>query len=47
MPPGLQRALLEAEGILFRPNGTLDLTRYRWIPPFARAARKRPIARKT
>lgn len=32
MPPGLQRAMLEAEGIEFRPNGTLDLTRYRWAP---------------
>lgn len=32
MPPGLQRALLEAEGVVFRPGGTLDLTRYRWVP---------------
>ncbi len=32
-PPGIQRALLEEEGIEFRPNGTLDLTRYRWDPP--------------
>lgn len=32
MPPGLQRALLEAEGVAFRPNGTLDLARYRWVP---------------
>jgi methylated-DNA-protein-cysteine methyltransferase-like protein len=32
MPPGLQRAMLEAEGVAFRPNGTLDLTRYRWVP---------------
>ena len=32
MPPGLQRALLEAEGVEFRPNGTLDLDRYRWAP---------------
>jgi methylated-DNA-protein-cysteine methyltransferase-like protein len=36
MPPGLQRALLEAEGVAFRPNGTLDLTRYRWVPPVSR-----------
>jgi len=36
MPPGLQRALLEAEGVSFRPNGTLDLTRYRWVPPASR-----------
>ena len=39
MPPGLQRALLEAEGVAFRPNGTLDLTRYRWVPHFSRAPR--------
>lgn len=32
MPPGFQRALLEAEGVAFRPNGTLDLTLYRWEP---------------
>ena len=37
MPPGLQRALLEGEGVAFRPNGTLDLTRYRWVPPPVRA----------
>jgi methylated-DNA-protein-cysteine methyltransferase-like protein len=32
VPPGLQRALLEAEGVEFRDNGTLDLERYRWPP---------------
>jgi methylated-DNA-protein-cysteine methyltransferase-like protein len=32
MPPGLQRAMLEAEGVAFRPNGTLDLALYRWVP---------------
>lgn len=32
-PPGLQRALLEAEGVEFRDNGTLDLATYRWEPP--------------
>lgn len=32
MPPGLQRAILEGEGVVFRPNGTLDLNRYRWVP---------------
>jgi methylated-DNA-protein-cysteine methyltransferase-like protein len=31
-PPGLQRALLEAEGVHFCSAGTLDLERYRWIP---------------
>ena len=32
MPPGLQRALLENEGIEFRDDDTLDLERYRWDP---------------
>ena len=32
MPPGLQRAMLEAEGVVFREGGTLDLARYRWTP---------------
>jgi methylated-DNA-protein-cysteine methyltransferase-like protein len=31
-PPGLQRALLESEGVAFRKNGTLDLAAYRWEP---------------
>jgi methylated-DNA-protein-cysteine methyltransferase-like protein len=45
MPMGLQRALLEAEGIRFRPNGTIDLTRYRFVPSFARAHRRRAVRR--
>jgi len=32
LPPGLQRALLEREGIEFRGDGTLDLARYRHAP---------------
>ena len=32
MPPGLQRTLLENEGIAFRENDTLDLEVYRWTP---------------
>jgi methylated-DNA-protein-cysteine methyltransferase-like protein len=41
IPPGLQRAMLEKEGIAFRANGTLDLTRHRWTPPVAaRRARR-------
>ena len=32
VPPGLQRAMLEAEGVKFRVNATLDLNRYRWSP---------------
>jgi methylated-DNA-protein-cysteine methyltransferase-like protein len=31
-PKGLQRSMLEAEGVTFRANGTLDLDEYRWIP---------------
>lgn len=31
-PPGLQQALLEAEGVRFGSNETLDIERYRWIP---------------
>lgn len=31
-PPGLQQALLEREDIRFRPDGTLDLSVYRWHP---------------
>ncbi len=32
LPPGYQRALLAAEGVEFRADGTLDLERYRWVP---------------
>jgi methylated-DNA-protein-cysteine methyltransferase-like protein len=31
-PPGLQRALLESEGVRFGSNETLDIERYRWTP---------------
>lgn len=31
-PQGLQRSILEREGVAFRDNGTLDLTAYRWTP---------------
>ena len=30
--PGTQRAMLEAEGILFRPDGTVDLAHCQWKP---------------
>jgi methylated-DNA-protein-cysteine methyltransferase-like protein len=30
--PGLQRALLEAEGVTFGPDGCIDLARHRWQP---------------
>ena len=39
-PPGLQRHLLEAEGVEFRANGTLDLELYRWTPTQKRSTRK-------
>jgi len=38
-PPGLQRAMLEGEGVVFRDNGTLDLDRYRWHPPLGKGER--------
>jgi len=41
-PQGLQRALLEAEGVRFRDNGTLDLEEYRWTP---RSRKSRPTRR--
>lgn len=31
-PKGLQRARLEAEGVAFRDNGTIDMEAYRWWP---------------
>ena len=30
--PGTQRALLEAEGVQFRPDGTVDLEQSQWNP---------------
>jgi methylated-DNA-protein-cysteine methyltransferase-like protein len=36
LPPGLQRGLLEGEGVVFRDSGTLDLERYRWEPTTTR-----------
>ena len=33
LPGGLQRSLLESEGVEFDLAGTLDLDRYRWEPP--------------
>ena len=32
LAPGTQRALLEAEGVPFRSDGTVDLSRCRWNP---------------
>ncbi len=46
MPPGLQRAMLEAEGVRFRRNGTLELERYRYHPPVRRTLRQRPAGRR-
>ncbi len=42
IPPGLQRALLEGEGVAFRADGTLDLSRHQWVPPSARGGRRPP-----
>jgi alkylated DNA nucleotide flippase Atl1 len=39
-PPGLQRHLLEAEGVEFRTNSTLDLELYRWTPKKTRSTRR-------
>jgi methylated-DNA-protein-cysteine methyltransferase-like protein len=47
MPPGLQRAFLESEGVVFRRNGTLDLEVYRWEPKIAAARRPKPRRRRT
>ncbi len=32
-PQGLQRSMLEGEGVVFRVDGNLDLETYRWYPP--------------
>jgi methylated-DNA-protein-cysteine methyltransferase-like protein len=54
VPEGLQRALLEGEGVEFRDNGTLDLEVYRWqprrppaLPPRTAARRRRKPATRT
>jgi methylated-DNA-protein-cysteine methyltransferase related protein len=46
IPPGLQRALLEREGVAFALDGSLDLERFRHIPP-VRRTRVRPPSRAT
>lgn len=38
-PPGLQRLLLEDEGVAFDHNGKLSMTRYRWSPTKQTAGR--------
>lgn len=45
-PMGIQRALLEAEGVRFEPTDAIDLERYRWTVP-AGKARARPQLPKT
>ena len=32
-PQGIQRSMLEGEGVVFRDDGTLDLECHRWNPP--------------
>jgi len=41
IPVGMQRALLEAEGVEFRLGGTIDVERYRWSPEVATPDRGR------
>lgn len=38
IPTGLQRSMLEREGVSFCAAGTIDLERYRWQPPPSPAA---------
>lgn len=33
LPPELQRALLEREGVVFGPDGCVDLARWQWAGP--------------
>jgi methylated-DNA-protein-cysteine methyltransferase-like protein len=33
IPTGLQRRMLEAEGVEFGGDGVIDLERFRWLPP--------------
>lgn len=33
LPPELQRALLESEGVEFEPDGCVDLARWAWLGP--------------
>ena len=40
-PLGLQRHLLETEGVEFRDNDTLDLELYRWIPRARRGSTRK------
>ncbi len=47
VPPGLQRALLEAEGVEFDDDGRIELERYRYRPrlrPATRTSRGRSAA---
>jgi methylated-DNA-protein-cysteine methyltransferase related protein len=44
--PGLQRAMLEAEGVRFGRNGRIDLEEYGWPGPSSTSARTRPRATK-
>ena len=46
LPPGLQQKLLEAEGVEFRFDGTLDLARYRWEPTTTAIAMRRARSRR-
>jgi methylated-DNA-protein-cysteine methyltransferase-like protein len=39
--PGLQRAMLESEGVRFDADGRIDLDRYGWKPSSRRRPRRR------
>jgi methylated-DNA-protein-cysteine methyltransferase related protein len=40
--PGLQRSLLEAEGVKFGADGVIDLARYQWRPRVRKPRVERP-----
>jgi methylated-DNA-protein-cysteine methyltransferase-like protein len=46
IPPGTQRALLAAEGVEFRLDGTIEVERYRWSPALAAGASGRTSSRR-
>jgi len=39
-PPGLQRLLLQSEGVRFEASGQLSMARYRWSPPKRQTKKK-------
>lgn len=43
LPPDIQRTILEAEGVQFRLDGTLDLATCRWLPSARSAEGPGPV----